>query len=575
MLRLSSLLAAVCALVPVPLFAQDPPTPAQQAPTIREVRVSGTKELAPAAVIDALLVHVGEPFADTPEHISERVERLYREEGYTFARATTAFDASGALTITIDEGVIDAVEFDGIDDKLADTFAEEFALRAGDVFNIGRARQALTALLRPTRGAITPTRLTLADRPRTFHDTRELRERRGTFDLVERDGRRILRVGLREPAGRFKMSPNLGNREDWFTPVDGFVPALDFGAVAFEHGRFNHTFVAGHLSVKTASGHVGYALGVERPVFGARKLFLGAELHDLTATDDAWQVSSSEASLAAVGPRRSFRDYYRRRGVQVSGAFRVDPRAELFAVWRTERHAPLETKSDFSLWNGDDAFRPNLLARSGRLNAIVLGGSVDSRGYDHESLETTYRRHQFETPFGDRLVDPNGKRDPVSMWRLDWTSEISSPDALASDFDFRRHIVSGRGRLHASEHQEVAARIIGGWSDGNLPPQRQFAIGGIGSVHGYSFKESIGDRLQLINLEYAVGWHDGPQLIAFFDAGRTTLRRPAGAVSGADSPWLKGAGWGIALGGFRVDFGYKLDDAPSSVQVLLRLGRTF
>jgi hypothetical protein len=135
---------------------------------------------------------------------------------------------------------------------------------------------------------------------------------------VEVDGKRILRIGLREPAGRFKLRPTLGGREDWFTSVDGFVPSLDFGAAVFEHQRFNHAFIAGHLSVKGASREVGYALGVERPFFVRPQLYLGAEVFDLTASDDQWQISSSEAGLAAVGPRRSYRDYYRRRGGQFS-----------------------------------------------------------------------------------------------------------------------------------------------------------------------------------------------------------------------------------------------------------------
>jgi hypothetical protein len=577
MLRLSSVLAVVCALGPASLFAQDPPPapPAQQAPIVRELRISGTKELTTRAVIDALSVQVGELLPANLGQVSERVEHVYREEGYTFARAKTDFDASsGALSIAIDEGVIDAVEFDGVDARLADTFAKDFALRAGDVFHIRRARQALDALLGPTRGAVTPARITFSDPSKIFHDTRELRERRGTFDLIDRDGQRVLRVGLREPAGRFKVSPNLGNREDWFTPVDGFVPALDVGAVAFEHGRFNHTFVAGHVSVKTASGNVGYALGVERPLFGARKLFLSAEVHDLTATDDAWQVSSSEASLAAIGPRLSYRDYYRRRGVQMSAAYRVEPRAELFVAVRGERHSSLETTTDFSLWNDDEPFRPNPATRDGRLNALVIGASVDSLAYNEEPLETTYLRHQFESPFGRRLGHPTGKRDARSMWRIDWTSEISSPGLLAGDFDFRRHILSGRGRVIASGHQEVAARVIGGWSDGDLPPQRQFAIGGIGSVHGYGFKESTGPAMQLINVEYAVGWHDGLQLVAFVDAGHTGVARSSAQVR-ADAPWLKGAGWGIGLGVFRIDFGYKLAGSSHPVQVLVRLDRTF
>jgi hypothetical protein len=263
---------------------------------------------------------VGQPLADTPEHLAQKAERQYHDEGYTFARVRAELDAvSGVLALTVDEGVIDGVEFQGIDEKLVLGFADEFALRAGDVFNSVRARQALEVLLRPTRGAIRPD----ASHSPTFTDSGALRRRRGTFDLVDRNGQRILLIGLREPAGRFRMLPDLGEREDWFTPVDGFVPSLGMGIAVFDRDRFNHTYVSGHLSYKTASARAGYALGFERPLFGRTKLFVGGELHDLTTSDDQWQVSSLEAGIAAVGPRRAYRDYYRRRGVQVHGALRI------------------------------------------------------------------------------------------------------------------------------------------------------------------------------------------------------------------------------------------------------------
>ena len=102
-------------------------------------------------------VAIGEPLAGSPERVAEAVERHYHDAGYTFARVTAAFDApTGTLTLTIDEGVIDGVEFDGVDDRIARTFVEDFALRSGDVFNRNRAREALDALLRPTRGAVRP-----------------------------------------------------------------------------------------------------------------------------------------------------------------------------------------------------------------------------------------------------------------------------------------------------------------------------------------------------------------------------------------------------------------------------------
>jgi len=570
-----SALALFCVLAPATLAAQEPVAPPQPPPTVHDIQITGAKELSAQAILDELPAHVDEPFITTTDEVVHAVEHQYRDEGFTFARAKVDFDAaSGVLKISIDEGTIDGVEFEGVDDRLAQTFAAEFALHAGDVFNSRKARQALNALLRPTRGAIMAGRV--AESSSVFTDTRQLGNAgRRTFDLVEVDGKRILRIGLREPAGRFKLRPTLGGREDWFTSVDGFVPSLDFGAAVFEHQRFNHAFIAGHLSVKGASREVGYALGFERPFFVLPQVYLGAEVFDLTASDDQWQISSSEAGLAAVGPRRSYRDYYRRRGGQFSAALRVQPQVEALFALRSERHESLQTESDFSLWNDDEPFRSNLDAAEGRLNAFVVGASYSSRRFDRESLETSYRRHQLESLFGLTLDDPKQPREDYRLWRIDWTSEISSPGALDSDFDFRRHIVSGRVRAEVSPYQEVGARVIGGWSQGVLPPQRAFAIGGIGSVHGYDFKESVGDTMALMNFEYALGWRSGPQLLGFLDAGRTTSRLAAAPPTTTDGEWLKGIGWGIGLGTFRIDFGYKLAKDSGPVQVLLRFGRTF
>jgi hypothetical protein len=258
----------------------------------------------------------------------------------------------------------------------------------------------------------------------------------------------------------------------------------------------------------------------------------------------------------------------------VNSALRVHPHAELLLSWRGERQEPLAVESDFSLWNDDEPFRPNQPAIDGQLSALVIGASVDGTGFDRESLEATYRRHQLETPFGEWLNGPEGQHDTAPIWRIDWTSEVSAP-GLHSDFDFQRHILSGRTRLVLSEHQEFGARVIGGWSGGALPPQRQFAIGGIGSVHGYEFKEAVGDTLALVNLEYALGWRNRFQVVGFLDTGRVTVRPFQQSVPPATAPWLNGVGIGIGIAGARIDFGYKHDAVPSSLQVLLRLGRTF
>ena len=126
--------------------------------------------------------------------------------------------------------------------------------------------------------------------------------------------------------------------------------------------------------------------------------------------------------------------------------------------------------------------------------------------------------------------------------------------------------------------QSVAARLIAGFSDGTLPIERQFAIGGIGTVHGYAFKEAAGARMTLVNAEYRIdlagrsrdGSSSGLRAMFFFDAGR--VDRPIGSST---TEWLNGIGAGLQAGPIRVEFGYRLNDIPKSRQILVRLGPTF
>ncbi len=561
-------LVLCCTLWARPLSAQ-PPAVQDVVVVVRDVVVKGAQELPTETVLDAAQVNRDRPLPVALDHVGDLADRVlhrYKDEGYTFATVSASFDeGSGVLLFTIDEGVIDRVEFTGVDDRLKRMFAEQFAIQAGDVFNRKRARQALDVLLEQTRGAVRPGHLFKSGA--SFYDSRQVSTRSpqgGTFDLIDKNGERVLFVGLYESAGRFRLVPDLGEREDWFTSVDGFVPSIGFGAAVFDHQSFNHAYVAGHLSYRTASQTGGYTLGFERPFFATRQLYVGGEFHDLTVSDDTWQVSSLEASLSALGPRRSIRDYYRREGVQISGAFRPKPFVEVLGAWRYEHHHALGVESDFSFWNSDDPFRPNRPALDGHLTSLLVGASLDGQGFARESLDASYRRHQLDSLFGDRLPERERSRDMSPVWRLDWTTEISAPDAFGSDFDFTRSIFNARVRKALSPHQDFAARFIRGWTTGTPPPQRLFAIGGMGSVHGYEFKTVSGDAMEVVNLEYLLGWRNGIHVLGFYDAGHVP-----------STPWLKGIGWGIGIGDVRIEFGYPTSDIHRSPEIFLRFGHSF
>jgi hypothetical protein len=155
----------------------------------------------------------------------------------------------------------------------------------------------------------------------------------------------------------------------------------------------------------------------ERPFFGRTKLYVGGELHDLTVSDDQWQVSSLEASLAALGPRLSYRDYYRRRGVQINAAVRINPHVEALFAWRGERQEPLTTSSDFSFWNATG--RSSRMSTLARVSSMRSSSARQSTAVASIASRSTRRTAvAARDAVRERLKIPT-KRDTTPIWRID------------------------------------------------------------------------------------------------------------------------------------------------------------
>lgn len=538
------------AVVVVSLLLSVSQAAAQPAPAFRSLTVEGMTVFSPTEVRWWLDLAEGRPLPDEPSALAQTLRRRYAQEGFSAARVEALFDEStGRLRLIVDEGRIDEIEFDGVEPPLADRLRPDFSIRPGDLYNRRETARAIRRLLAPMRGA--------------------LRVDQDGHELIDRSGRRVLVVRLRREDGRVRLDFGGEAREDWYSPVDGFAPALGFNATIFDHSRFNHTYVRGFLTYKFAREEAGYSIGFERPVVGGpdrARLFIGAEAHEMTATDDLWRLSTLEQSLASLVFRNSFRDYHDRRGYQLHAAYRFSPSQEIIAAWRHDRHEPLVNAAEYSVFRDEHVFRPNQLAAPGTVGALVLGYTFDSRELDKESLETTYERHLLTSLFGTNAGTDGG-------WRVDWTSEIA-PSSFDGDVDFSRHIVHARGYLPVSSVHEFRVRAMAGGSSGALPAQRQFALGGIGSVHGYRFKETAGDGALLLNAEYRLGKRGSDanrwRLVGFLDAGR--VFQPA---LGSSADWLSGIGGGVELGDLRLELGWRMDDIPKSLQVLVRFGPSF
>ena len=534
---------------------------AQAQPMLQELRLEGTTVFTRDDVLFLLTLREGAPLPQPPADLAKALKERYERDGYAEAKVSAAFDA-GRLTLTVDEGRIDDIEILGVGPTEAARLQRRLGVKPGDVYNARVIGRATAQLIAASQGAFAigqPRR----DQPGVARGESLPDE----VTLDRRGPRNVLVVPLRWRTARTASTLGSG-REDLFSPVDGFAPAAGFTSTIFDHAEFNHTFISGSVSYKFARDQPGYSLGIERPLFRGPKLFLGAEVHDVTASDDLWRITSFEQTIASVAFKNSFRDYYRRRGAQIFSVLRAGDNTEISAMARWDRHEPLANATNYSFFRDAATYRPNPPVADERVNAIVFGYTFDTRPLTPAGQAVTYQRHLKDSLLGTSL-----RQTP--RLRLEWTSEIAG-HGLNGDANFDRHILNARGYLALSSRTLLSLRGLFGFSNGTLPLEREFAIGGIGSVHGYRFKEAAGTGLTLLNAEYRVNLtsnlnRDGDAfgVFAFYDAGHVTSR------AASTSPWLRGAGFGVSGGGLRVEFGFRANDIPHSRQVLVRFSPTF
>lgn len=515
------------------------------AQVIQNVRIEG----ASIYTVDEMSAHhqlaVGSRLTRSADEIAAEIADRYHDDGFTLATVTAALDeASGTLTVSIDEGRFDAIDVSGLPDDARQRLLDAFALQPGEVFNASQANRALDEALSFAQGAIA--------------------RAMPTFAIVPDAGLRVLRVALRLRGADSGGFAGTQGREDWYSPVDGLNVGGGFHSTLFDRRKFNHAYWAGYVTYKFGPQRVGYSLGFERPFFADGILQAGAAIHDTTASDDRWRLDGVEQSLVALSFRNTFRDYYRRKGYQAHAAVRPWNEHELLVAWRDESHLALTNETSYGFFRDDQAFRANARAAEGGLRAVLVGYTYDSRGLAGQRAPERYSRHLLDSLFGDATDGEHGVR-------FEWRSELA-PSSFKHDFDFSRHIANARASWRPSPRRTISGRALIGVGRGHVPEQRVFALGGIGSVRGYGFKEAAGDGMLLLNGEVRQRFgRSGVSGLVLVDAGR--VYRPR---TGSAEAWMRGVGVGLQFGReSRLEFGWRLDDIPQSLQVLFRLNRPF
>ncbi|MCA1560291.1 MAG: hypothetical protein LC753_15305 [Acidobacteria bacterium] len=351
--RLVQAFVALCAcLLAGPVRAQDVPAKPDAAPVLEELIAKGASIFDRDDVLWLLPLRIGEQLPGTPDRVAELLQERYAHEGFEAAEVHASYDAAtGRLTLDVEEGEIDGIEITGLRASRAEAFRaglEERGIRTGIIYNARDVSRAVNALLTTRRG------LSVLDQAGSTLSRAAIAGYWSSRFHASISGSRSVRACRRARISSTRSTA---------------APGLSFEAVRFDHRRLNHTFIGGHLAYKFGREEPGFSIGFEQGLLRTPRAFAGAEVHDITASDDWWRISSTEQSLVALTFKNTFRDYYRRRGVQVFAAVRPGSHHEMVVSLRKDRHEALGNETDYSFFRDDHPYRPNPATPGGDINA--------------------------------------------------------------------------------------------------------------------------------------------------------------------------------------------------------------
>lgn len=276
-----------------------------------------------------------------------------------------------------------------------------------------------------------------------------------------------------------------------------------------QNGMSVDPFLFGTMSYGISSRSTNYRAGGGVTIGGDSHLIYSAQIHRLTSVRDRdIMLSDSEQFLRALWGT-DFQDYYLREGAVTAVQWQsanIMHSLGLSLLW--EEHNSLQRTMDFHLrnWSAVPELgrRQNSPIHAGSMRSISLKYDFDNRGW-------TDLKNDFED-----------RENRAAEWHNTFLVEHANP-AIGSDFDFTRFQAHFR-HYYPIGDDRIDARLKVGTATGQLPYQRQFVIGGIGTLRGYSLYEFVGNHGFLFNLEYAHRIDDAAFIIPFVDVGQVWYR---------------------------------------------------
>ena len=411
------------------------------------------------------------------------IENLYRHYGYDLVQVTPQFTDTHLL-INIDEGHLDEIRFSGNSRIMSAELADALDFKQGDAYS----KEIGTVRLNQMHAKLDKTNL-------YFKAIK-------SWGVEREHDRNVLVIEIEERS-RLKVS---------WKPVFDFnrVHGLILGGGGALSTREANAQLYGKLSNGLSSKLWNYQLGAEKTWFDRHAVTIGGSVYQQTDANRYAGWSQGGEFLGAFFLGSTSLDYHQRKGYHTRIKGQLTQSMDITLEFTDEDHEILFKSSDWSLLNKNALKRSNLRIDEGHFRSVTVGYNFNSLRAPApiqsgstfrvaESSEQDLRTRQTRNSGTVSISDYRVKHG----WRGNFSVEYANK-RLNSDFDFNLyHFTIVRYNQLLSNHN-LDFRLEGAFSDRPLPRQRLLYLGGVGTLHGYEFKEFVGDNTLLFNVEYRI-----------------------------------------------------------------------
>ena len=228
------------------------------------------------------------------------------------------------------------------------------------------------------------------------------------------------------------------------------------------------------------SENLGHMLRVELQIGGDRGIRLAGRLEDVVSPVEDFHLSDSEVGIASFLLHRDYRDYYNRHGGSISAQGFVGRNLDATISWSDETWSVPDARDPWSLLRDNQDWRPNPVLDAGRFHLLRLGARYDTRNDDTDPWSGWHITGEYE--YGVGRITAYG---PTSRAIRD----INPRGRNAFD----RVLLDVRRYNRISAEGQINFRLVaGGWLSGDdLPLQRRYSLGSVGTLPGYDFRQVL------------------------------------------------------------------------------------